>query len=580
MLMTLNRGIIIFFLVLSAAFGEGKNRPKYPAPLDTLLFYQSSHPSKALKIGIEVLNNPHDLTDNVVATIEGQIGVILKNQGFIVQAMDFLQKSMNHYIEKGDSSLLGWYYIEVGNIYFYEKMYPKAKKQYFKAIDAFKQNSNLHGQATGINNLALIAIEEENFDEAFTLFNDALEIRIDFGKEPYLLGHSYKYIGDLYFQLGQKTLAKEYYDKVLSLGILEGEGNIKGLTHQALMEIYFETGYKDKAIEHYKLAEHNYTIKNDSKYLAELYRYLAVYFKKNANPKEALNYYRKMMKVSEKQGFIKYNIEALENIISIHEIHDPSLKLNSLFHQLNGLQKKLYFNEISKSIEQSEMRSVLSFQKMALSEKETKLFRATVIIIFGTVGGLFLVVLVWSQYRYYLYKKKSNAIALENQKEIYEKKIKIEEMKESQLEEELVMKKRDLITKTTYLQQKNDIIAKIGNDLEYHISLMAGAQDKRRFRSLMARIKELDNTEDQWQEFEKHFIEVFHSFLQDLSQKFSNLSAQDLKICAYIKMNLITKDISRLTGLAVRSVETRRYRLRKKMGIPEGETILFFLNNI
>ncbi len=580
MLMTLNRGIIIFFLVLSAAFGEGKNRPKYPAPLDTLLFYQSSHPSKALKIGIEVLNNPHDLTDNVVATIEGQIGVILKNQGFIVQAMDFLQKSMNHYIEKGDSSLLGWYYIEVGNIYFYEKMYPKAKKQYFKAIDAFKQNSNLHGQATGINNLALIAIEEENFDEAFTLFNDALEIRIDFGKEPYLLGHSYKYIGDLYFQLGQKTLAKEYYDKVLSLGILEGEGNIKGLTHQALMEIYFETGYKDKAIEHYKLAEHNYTIKNDSKYLAELYRYLAVYFKKNANPKEALNYYRKMMKVSEKQGFIKYNIEALENIISIHEIHDPSLKLNSLFHQLNGLQKKLYFNEISKSIEQSEMRSVLSFQKMALSEKETKLFRATVIIIFGTVGGLFLVVLVWSQYRYYLYKKKSNAIALENQKEIYEKKIKIEEMKESQLEEELVMKKRDLITKTTYLQQKNDIIAKIGNDLEYHISLMAGAQDKRRFRSLMARIKELDNTEDQWQEFEKHFIEVFPSFLQDLSQKFSNLSAQDLKICAYIKMNLITKDISRLTGLAVRSVETRRYRLRKKMGIPEGETILFFLNNI
>lgn len=580
MLMTLNRGIIIFFLVFSSVFSEEKDQLKYPAPLDTLLFYQSSHPSKALKIGIEVLNNPHDLTDSVVATIEGQIGVILKNQGFIVQAMDFLQKSMNHYIEKGDSSLLGWYYIEVGNIYFYEKMYPKAKKQYFKAIDAFKQNRNLHGQATGINNLALIAIEEENFDEAFTLFNNALEIRIDYGKEPYLLGHSYKYIGDLYFQLGQKTLAKEYYDKVLSLGILEGEGNIKGLTHQALMEIYFETGYKDKAIEHYKLAEHNYTIKNDSKYLAELYRYLAVYFKKNANPKEALNYYRKMMKVSENQGFIKYNIEALENIISIHEIHDPSLKLNSLFLQLNGLQKKLYHNEISKSIEQSEMRSVLSFQKMALSEKETKLFRANVIIIFGTVGGLFLVVLVWIQYRYYLFKKKSDAIALENQKEICKDKITIEIMKEDQLKSDLESKKQELVIKSTYLQQKNDLLAQIGKDIDYHINLMKEPEDRRRFHSLLTKIHELENTEDQWQDFESYFTEIFPNYLKILSQKFPSLSAQDLKICAYIKMNMITKDISRLTGLAVRSVETRRYRLRKKMGISKDESILSFLNDI
>lgn len=187
--------------------------------------------------------------------------------------------------------------------------------------------------------------------------------------------------------------------------------------------------------------------------------------------------------------------------------------------------------------------------------------------------------MILALYRSYKHRTMLDAIKLKHQAAYYQHELEIEILKEAEIEKELDSKKRELVAKATYLQQKNDLIFQIQNDLDYDISLMDNDQDRRRFQALLSKVKALENSEEQWREFESSFIDVYPQFLKEISQGYPQLTSQDLKLCAYLKMNLNSKDIAHLTGTSVRTVETRRYRLRKKLNIPKDVNVLSFLNS-
>lgn len=151
---------------------------------------------------------------------------------------------------------------------------------------------------------------------------------------------------------------------------------------------------------------------------------------------------------------------------------------------------------------------------------------------------------------------------------------------EQRLRYELALKQRELISKATYLQQKNDLISSLKKELEYKLSLLNNDEDKRSITSVVASMNDAIRSEEDWEEFEKQFATVYHGFFMNLSKQFPNLTSTDLKMCAYQKMNLNTKEIAQLTGLSVRAVENRRYRMRKKMNLPKGVNLTPFLNEI
>ena len=74
--------------------------------------------------------------------------------------------------------------------------------------------------------------------------------------------------------------------------------------------------------------------------------------------------------------------------------------------------------------------------------------------------------------------------------------------------------------------------------------------------------------DDDWNSFAKNFDLIHNDFLKRMKQKHPNLTPKDLKLCAYLKMNLSTKELAPLLNISVRGVEISRYRLRKKLGIP------------
>ena len=93
-------------------------------------------------------------------------------------------------------------------------------------------------------------------------------------------------------------------------------------------------------------------------------------------------------------------------------------------------------------------------------------------------------------------------------------------------------------------------------------------------------LSDKDKIDKQWEQFTMHFDHVHSDFLADLKNTFPNLSANELKLCAYLRMNLSTKEIAQLMNISVRGVEISRYRLRKKIQIPTEVNLSDFLLNL
>ena len=98
-------------------------------------------------------------------------------------------------------------------------------------------------------------------------------------------------------------------------------------------------------------------------------------------------------------------------------------------------------------------------------------------------------------------------------------------------------------------------------------------------KKLIRILQEEEKMDDDWEYFASHFDKVHSDFLLALKEHYPNLTSNELKLSAYLRMNLSTKEVAQLMNISVRGVEISRYRLRKKLGIPTEVNLFQFLMN-
>lgn len=106
------------------------------------------------------------------------------------------------------------------------------------------------------------------------------------------------------------------------------------------------------------------------------------------------------------------------------------------------------------------------------------------------------------------------------------------------------------------------------------------AVQKQKISKIRHDIKLNMEDDENWERFQDNFNIVYDNFLGMLVTRFPTLKKNDLKLCAYLKMGLSSKEIASLLNTNLRSVETARYRLRKKLGLDGGENLTGFLQSI
>ena len=207
-------------------------------------------------------------------------------------------------------------------------------------------------------------------------------------------------------------------------------------------------------------------------------------------------------------------------------------------------------------------------------------------ILYVLLGGLVLLLVSKTQKRRYNRKaeeaEKTKEIELaKKQKELVEveqqKEQELLQLEEDKMKSELRHLNNLLAASTMNLVVKNEFIETIKERLQ---EVKRKGRNKETKQALEQIVKEIDTTlrlQEDWKQFEYHFDKVHGDFLSRLRNEFLDLSPNEQKLCAFLRLNLNTKDIANLMGVSLRGVEVARYRLRKKLGLDKGQNLSKFI---
>jgi ligand-binding sensor domain-containing protein/DNA-binding CsgD family transcriptional regulator len=159
------------------------------------------------------------------------------------------------------------------------------------------------------------------------------------------------------------------------------------------------------------------------------------------------------------------------------------------------------------------------------------------------------------------------------------KKKEITQLKNEKLESEIQHKKSQLAASTMHLIDKSEFINSIKN---YVGEILKHDSETNVDRQLKRIIKEIDrnnSSDDNWDDFEIHFDEVHEDFLKRIRHDYPAITAREIRLCAYLRMNMSTKEITDLLKISVRGVEVARYRLRKKLNINTDDNLVGYMLN-
>lgn len=171
-----------------------------------------------------------------------------------------------------------------------------------------------------------------------------------------------------------------------------------------------------------------------------------------------------------------------------------------------------------------------------------------------------------------LAKKQQQLVEMEKQKEQQ-----LLQLEEDKMQSELRHLNNLLAASTMNLVVKNDYIETIKLKLK-EVNKKGSNRETR--QALENIVKEIDTTlklQEDWEQFEYHFDQVHGDFLSRLRDEFFDLTPNEQKLCAFLRLNLNTKDISNLMGISLRGVEVARYRLRKKLNLDQGQNLSKFI---
>jgi DNA-binding CsgD family transcriptional regulator len=134
------------------------------------------------------------------------------------------------------------------------------------------------------------------------------------------------------------------------------------------------------------------------------------------------------------------------------------------------------------------------------------------------------------------------------------------------LENEFRQKKKELANTLLHLNKNLDLLIEVKDQLNR-------SSNSSSFLPLIDRINKSLNEGDSWHLLEEAFNNIDNEFLTKLKNEFSDLSSSELKMCVYLRLNLSTKEIATLLNITPKSVEIKRYRLRKKLRLGQEEQL-------
>ncbi|WP_333599712.1 helix-turn-helix and ligand-binding sensor domain-containing protein [Flavobacterium sp.] len=206
---------------------------------------------------------------------------------------------------------------------------------------------------------------------------------------------------------------------------------------------------------------------------------------------------------------------------------------------------------------------------------------------YATNLAWFIYILLFIAIAYYINKAYQNYYQKQKEKLIEENNLLLEiaaleneqqlmKLRNEQLSQDVDAKNRELAVSTMSLIKKNELLSIIKEDLKKSSDENSG----RNIKSVISTINRNITEDDSWNVFKEAFDNADKDFLKKIKAAHPSLTPSDLKLCAYLRLNLTSKEIAPMLNISIRSVEIKRYRLRKKLNLLHDDGLVNYILSI
>ncbi len=459
------------------------------------------------------------------------IGVSHWARGNLDLAFRFLLAAEEQYRYIQDSLGLANSMLNLGMAYADQQNFSSASHKYNQALDLFSKLNERSRVATTYTKMADMLIQKEDYQDAYDYLARALDIH---KTNKFLYG-----IAEANSKLGKISMAREAYDEAISYLLLAVSAAKQRNDRVGLADYYQSIGAAYESKQDFGQAE---TYLNLSKAIARQYD----------------------LKKTLRDVYLSFKNLEIErnNLPSAIAYYDQYLAVkDELF---NEEKSNIIANmEARRAYDRKEQQLQIAQNNLDLMTHKNKANNLMKVALF--LGLLAIIAIAWG-----LIQRKNKKL-INKQKDLEKAETETHELKDA-----IRSKEQELTSYTLNFVQKNELISDLKNAIQQIKSDVAKSH-RPKLDALARKIDSVTRMDEDWNDFRKHFESVHPTLMNHLNQDFPDLTKNEFKLIALIRLNLSSKEISSVLGISPDSVKTARYRLRKKLSLENQEDLFDFL---
>jgi tetratricopeptide (TPR) repeat protein/DNA-binding CsgD family transcriptional regulator len=513
--------------------------------IKAMAFYFSNHHKKSIELMEESAALAYDckLWELVCDNYNGIAATYLSLWQNYNLSLEYYFKSKKTYEEHLPNGRISLPLLGIANVYRQQGDFEKSLEYYQKATPLIQQSNDEEAISLLYENLGELYVIQKKFDLAKQYYQKSLAL-FEKGKKPG--GMIFSCVGLANISREQKdfTNALRYGEKALALSdSFKTYERAKLYGCESLGKTYLALNDYPKAKVFFLRVEAVATKLHMIEELRTSYESLAIIAEKTGDYKNAFAYQR------------------------LHTAYSDSVMNKTKARQISQLEVQLESEKKKKEIE--------------ILERDKQLSQFTVAAAIAAMLGLvvFMFMIVSGQKM----KHKKDRELSEMQKQILEERSTVVEaelenkkLAEEKLKQELEFKTRELTTSALNLIQKNEALENLKKSIE-EIRKLPEDQLKGKLHSIINTVNYSFSLDKDWDSFRVHFEQVHKGFFEKLLHNFPDLTPNDLKICALMRLQLQTKEMASILDISPESAKVARHRLRKKLKLANDQNLTSFL---
>jgi len=498
------------------------------------------------------------------------------------EAMVFFNEYIINHANSDDVDMLNFARLLNNKASVYTKMgyYDSAIVNFKESLEyREKQNAGPEYIAPTLLNIGGVCFKNQNYNLAITYFTDALELYKNLDNKK-RIASCYSNLGMASKALGDTIKAIEYFEQ--SLKIRKPIDDIRGqiIVLNNLSATFLQTNQLANAKHNIQQA---LNLNNNERYKASLaitLQNMGTYYQKTKNYKLAIEYALKSLNIMKSSGSRSIYEDVYLLLSQAYEGSGNYKKALVYYKQQKLIHDSIFdadsranYNKLQLELETTKKEKEIGFLKkerenQALEHQMLKNWQIATILIALSIILLIAVVAI----SIYSKRKKDKQIHLQKEivhrkeKELSKSELEKSKLKEEELQQSILYKSKQLSTHALHMMQKNTMLQEMQVDIKT-LSKKASIDDKPDFKRINQQINQSLRSQKDWDVFKLYFEDINKNFYKKLKEINPELTTNDHRLCALIKLNMTSKEMASVLNVAPNSVKSSRYRLKKKLGL-------------